>query len=243
MADDFFNKDEEKEEEKGEVVKIGDKEYSQEELSSLVGLGETAKEYQEKWNRPIKDFYPDYTKKSQKLAELERKAEEWEKTQAEMEKAKLEAKAQEGELSPEEARKVALKQAKEIGIVTQDEFDSAVNKAVASAMAGKQLIEDTQVAVEEAKEKYGIKTTYEDVLKYMDKEGFTNVKPEKAIKFMFEPEIDSWKEKQLKNIKPEGLETQAESTAGGKQAPEPSKLTRDNLAEAIQASLTRSRGV
>ena len=69
--DDFFE-DKNKTDETPKV-KVGDKEYTQEELSGLVGLGETAKEYETKWNRKISEFYPDYTQKSQRLSELEKK--------------------------------------------------------------------------------------------------------------------------------------------------------------------------
>ena len=88
-----------------EKVKVGEKEYTQEELTSVVGLGETAKEYETKWNRPIGEFYPDYTQKSQKLSEYEKKEKEAQEIRL---KEKVKAKE---ELSPEEAKKLALEEA------------------------------------------------------------------------------------------------------------------------------------
>ena len=55
MPDDFFNKQDPKVDDTTPTpVKIGEKEYSQEELTKLVGLCKTEQEYETKWNRPIK---------------------------------------------------------------------------------------------------------------------------------------------------------------------------------------------
>ena len=244
----FFDKDEEKEEKKGEVpptVKVGEKEYTQDELSQLVGLGETARDYETKWNRPISQFYPDYTQKSQKLADFERQQTESEaakKVAEEAQKQKeLDEKVKNNQLSPEETRKLALQQARDLGIVTKDDFNQEVNKAVVNVLAGKQLIDDTQAVISQAEEKGQPKTTVDELLKYMDENGVK--KPEVAYKLMFEAEIDKWKEETLKGIQPPRMQTQASTTAGGKAPPPPQPLTRDNLAQAIRESLTRSRGV
>ena len=66
MADtDFFDKpeekvDEPKEEEKQEEakVKVGEKEYTQDELSKLVGLGEIGAEAEEKFNVKLDKVWP-----------------------------------------------------------------------------------------------------------------------------------------------------------------------------------------
>lgn len=221
--------DENKENQAPQPIKIGEKEYSQDELSSLVGLGETAREFETKWNRKIDQFYPDYTQKSQKLAEFEKK-------EAEREQAELKAKAEAGNLSPEEARRIALEEARNLGIVTKDDFNAEVNKTVMQILDGKALLNDAQVAVEEAKEKYGITTTVDAVFKHMKEVGFRN--PEKAIKDMFESQIDAWKEAQLGKIKQPGLDTQSGSQAGSKQPEPPAPITsRDALSAAVAARI------
>lgn len=246
MADDFFKKKEEPEQPMSEPkaepevdkVKVGEKEYTQEELSSLVGLGETAKQYETQWNRKIEQFYPDYTQKSQKLAEFE-------KTEEERQKAELERKQVEGSLSPEEAKRVALEQARELGIVTKDEFNQEVKRVVSETLTAKDLLDDAGAVIAEAGEKGQPKTSVPDLLRYMSGENSTKTQysnPEKAYKDMFEPEIDKWKEEQLNAIKPAGMETQEGSTAGSKTPPSPSTITRDTLSAAIQESLTRGRG-
>lgn len=245
MPQPFYSEEEEKKEEENtndpEKIKIGEKEYTQDELSKLVGLGETAQEYQSKWNRSISDFYPDYTKKSQRLAELEKAEAEREVARQKQEEKEREERAAKGKLTPEEIKQMALKEAKELGIVTQDVFEEAVNRKVNQIISGNKLIEDAEAAIDEYKEKYGITTSVADVLKHMDEEGFK--KPDKAIKDMFEEQIDKVKVQKLQGIKPEGMYTQEGGTAGGKQPPPRERITRDKLADAIRTSLTRSRGV
>ena len=243
MPDDFFNKQDTKVDDPTPTpIKVGEKEYSQDELTKLVGLGETAQEYETKWNRPIKDFYPDYTQKSQKLADFERQQADQAKTLEEQKAKDLEAKAQKGQdLSPEEARAMARKQAQDLGLVTDDRLDNEVNRRVANALAAKELIEDVKSILDGAKEKGQPQTTPEDLLKYMDDSGVKS--PEKAYKLMYESEIDKWKEEQLKKIKPNGFMTQDSSTAGAKAPPPPQTITRENLGQAIRDSLMRGQGV
>lgn len=243
---DFFTKPEEKkEEEKTTTVKVGEKEYSQDELSQLVGLGETARDYETKWNRPISQFYPDYTQKSQKLADYERKQTEEKAAREVAESAQHEKeladKAKKNELSPEEVRQMAIREAKELGLVTKDDFETAVKHSVANALAAKDLVDDISAVLADAEEKGQPKTTMQDLAKYMDENGIKN--PGKAYKLMFEDELDKWKEEKLKSIKPRSMETQTGSTAGSKFVPPAQPVTRENLAQVIRESLTRSQGM
>ena len=244
--DDFFE-DKNKTDETPKV-KVGDKEYTQEELSGLVGLGETAKEYETKWNRKISEFYPDYTQKSQRLSELEKKdaerarvADEQLKREQEEKDKELAERQEAGKLTPEEQRAFAIKQAKDLGLVTREEFEAEVDKRVARYRTGEKLIDYTRIAIDEFKEKYNVNSTVDDVLKYMDDNGFR--KPEKALKDMFEPQVDKWKEEQIKKLRPEGFFSQDTGTAGAKEPPKREPITKDKLKEAIRNSLFRSRGV
>ena len=246
MADDFFE-DKNKTDETPKV-KVGDKEYTQEELNKYVNLGQTAEEYETKWDRKISDFYPDYTRKSQKLSDYEKKEAErariaddqLKREQAEKDKELVE-RQEAGKLTPDEQRAFAIKQAKELGLVTREEFETEVDKRVARYRTGEKLIDDTKVAIDTAQEKYGVKTSVDEVLKYMDDNGFR--KPEKALKDMFEPQIDKWKEEQIKKLRPEGFFSQDTSTAGGKVPPKREPISRDKLGLAIRNSLTRSRSL
>ena len=239
MSDDFFNKEEPKVEE-SEKVKIGEKEYTQEELDKVVKLGEVAQEYETKWNRPIGEFYPDYTQKSQKLAEFEKADVERVKAEDEAKQKEIAEKAKAGELTPEETKQLALQQAKELGIITKEDFLPEINRVVANTMAAKQLIDDTQTVIADAVEKGQPNIEAEALLKYMDENGIKS--PDKAYKLRFEPEIDKWKEEKIKGIRPSGFETQEINSAGSKVPPPPTPLNREDLSKAIRESLTRGQG-
>ena len=231
------NMDEKISEETPQPVKVGDKEYSQDELSKLVGLGETARELETQWNRPIDKLYPDYTQKSQKLAEYERK--EQERADAE-----LKAKAEAGNLSPEETRKLALEEAKSLGIVTKDMLHEVIGQEMEKTFTAKAWVDGANEVLQEAQEKGQPKTTVDDLLKFSQTKGFgLQVAPKDVYKLMFEPQIDAWKEEQLGKIKQKGLDTQTGTQAGAKQPETPAPITsRDALSQAVAARLRQGAG-
>lgn len=225
MADDFFeDKQEEAKVDAPEKIKVGEKEYSQEDLNRIVELGEIANEVETKQNTKIGKLYPAFTQATQKLSELEKKL-------ADSEAAKVEKKVETGEqLSPEELKAQALKQAKELGLVTADDF----NQYYLQRRDAERLIEDTESIISGAKEDGKPETTTDELLKYMQESGIKN--PEKAYKLMFENELDEWKSKQTDKLKRPGLVTEGSSAAGGKE-PAPIKVTKDNIAQLLQQAL------
>jgi hypothetical protein len=68
MADDFFQEDQQGESQK---IKVGEKEYTQDELNTLVGLGQIAQEVETRYNTKIDRVYPEFTKSQQKLKTYE----------------------------------------------------------------------------------------------------------------------------------------------------------------------------
>ena len=235
MAQDFFKKEEEKEvkveakdEIKPELVKVGEKEYTQEELSRKVGLGELADELESKWNTKIDRLYPEYTKSTQELSELRKYKEN-------QEALATEAKAKKGEeLTPEETKKQALTQADELGLV----HSGNVNKFIASYLSARDLIDNTEQVVEEAQKVGKPKISAQDMLTYMDETGVKN--PSDAYDLKFKPEIKKWEQEQLNKVKANGMQTLDSSTAGAKQ-PEIPKLTNlDSLRDAMRARFNRT---
>lgn len=237
MADDPFYQKPEEQPAESQTVKVGEKEYTQDELSKLVGLGETAQEYESKWNRGIAEFYPDYTKKSQRLAELERAEEERQKAQETQKQQELTERSKQGQLTPEEMTQVARQEAKKLGLVLNDDIESLVQQGVSKALEGQRVLDETNKTVAEVKKNYDITTSALDILKYMDEEGIKS--PSVAVKMMYEEQIDKVKAQKLQSIKPQGMTTQEQSTAGASSAPQKTTITRENLADAIRASLTR----
>ena len=226
--DDFFAGEEPVEKpEVSDKVKVGDKEFSQDELTGLVGLGQKAKELEDKWNTKIDRLYPEYTKKTQKLTEYEARIQGYE---AEKQKREQESLSSKSELNPEEQSKLIKQELGKYGVVTKED----VNNYIANFMAGKELIENINDLIDEAKTDGKPTTTKEELLTYMDENGIKN--PQSAYKLMFEPELKDWEKKQIDKIKPSRMEVQEGSTAGSK-SPAPVKVTKANIQELLRVAL------
>jgi len=208
-----------------EKIKLGEAEYTQDELNELVKLSGIAKEYEGKWDRKIDTIYPKYLEATRKLSELEKQIDE-QQTQPTVVPG-----------SPEEIKAQALQQARDLGLITTQD----INNYIDARIEGVQLKEDIDALIDEAKEANRPVPTSDDLLNYMAENGVRN--PEKAYKLMYEEELDSWKEKQLKSIKPEGLKTQAVSTAGETKVPEtkiPSNI--EDLRSQMRSFMKRAEG-
>src|SRR3990167_2260798 len=229
MADDLFGEKKEEEiEEKQEPekIKLGDKEYTQDELSKLVGLGEFAQEVETKQNRKLDKIYPAYVEATQKLSELEKENEG-------LKQARTSVKAEEGiELSPEEVKKQALIEAKKLGLISVND----VNEYIDSRLAARDLQEDIEAVVELAKEEGKPEVESLRLVEHMQETGIRN--PQKAYNDLFEKELDDWRQKQLDKVKKSGMVTETESTAGSKQH-ERVQPTRENLDKLIEEAMFR----
>ena len=77
---DFF--DENKEEEK---IKLGEQEFSEDELQDLIGAGKKLKEIEEKQGQPVEDILTSWGRRGETIGELKKKAEEADKLREEIE--------------------------------------------------------------------------------------------------------------------------------------------------------------
>ena len=213
-------------------IKVGDAEYSQEELSRLVGLGKTAVELEEKWNTPIDSLNSAFTKTSTELKQIKE----------EQERARLvetQRKSDEGQqLSPAEQETLVRQELSKYGVVTKEEANSLVRSALGEYMEGQKLLTDVNSVISSAESDGKPKISAEDLLLHMQETGIKT--PEKAYKDKFETELDKLREEKIKGLKPEGIYTTQTSTAGAK-APQPVTLTKENLSQHL-ADFFRSRG-
>lgn len=224
MSDKFFEDKENMEEENKELeegkVKVGEKEYDQEELSRLVGLGEIAHEAETKYNVKVDGIWPKFQETINEKLELEKKFKAQE--DAKQQEA-LAQKAQAGEqLSEEEQKRVAVETlrslAKEAGIPLAED----VRATIRQEEAAKELRFTTENAVNEFTDKYGIQTSAKEVLDYMaDPDNPKN--PKIALKVMYEEQIDKWKEDKLNGLRPSGYSTIDKSNPGAQKLP-PEKI-------------------
>src|SRR5258708_40356501 len=101
-----------------EAIRLGDKAYTQEELQSLVGLGEQARDLEGKWNTKIDRLMPEYTKTRQEMADLRRQ-------QDEAQRRDLTQKQQQGNLNPDEQRRLIVGELK--GYMADPEISGYIN--------------------------------------------------------------------------------------------------------------------
>lgn len=220
MAD-FFEKPAE-ETPAEESFKLGDKEYSQEDLQKLVGLGELAQEAETKWNTPINKVFPEYTKATQKIKEYEAKIKEYEAPKP------VENPLPNTQLTAEQ-KDEARRQLAELGF-GEDQY----RRIVREELAAKDLISNVNSIVTNQSKIGNPATTAEDLLTHMQETGIKD--PTKAYKDMFESELDAIKEKKLATIRPQGMVTTEASTAGSKM-PSTIKVNRANLAQIVTEAL------
>lgn len=221
---DFFEETTEQAEE-AQTIKLGDKEYSQDDLSRLVGLGEIAAEAEEKYKTKIDRVWPEYTKATQRESDYKRQIEE------------LQAKVNQPTQQPTQAqltaeqKELARKQLEDLGY-GQEQFRAIVREE----LQAKELLNSVEGLIDDARENGNPVTTPQELLQHMADTGIKN--PAKAYKDMFEDELDAIKEKKLAEIKPSGMVTTNGSQAGGKQpAPAAKPKNRDELARMVAESL------
>lgn len=216
--------------EKIEKLKIGDGEYTQEELERLVGLGKISQEAEEKYQIKGEKIWPNLQKTINEKKELEERLKAYENQE-------ITKKADKGEeLTPEELKAQARAQARDLGIVTKDDLDNYFEAQYAARRAGERLLDEVSSLVKEADQLGKPKVSTEDLLEFMQERGFRN--PNDAYEIMFKDQLKKWEKEQLASARPSGLYTQSSSTAGSKN-PSTVKVTRDNLEQMVSEELNR----
>ncbi len=227
MANDDFFKEENVEDNEVQTIKLGDKEYSQDDLSRLVGLGEIASEAEEKYKTKIDRVWPEYTKATQKNSDLQRQLDE---ANARINQpVQPQAPANQSMELTAEQKDLARKQLAELGF-SQDSYRQIVREE----LAAKELLEGIDSLLADATENGQPQTTSQELLQYMVETGIKN--PLKAYKDMFEEELDVLKEKKLSEIKPSGMLSTTGGQAGSK-TPPTVKITKANLRDLVAAQM------
>jgi hypothetical protein len=207
-----------------ERIKVGEDEYTQDELTQLVDLGKIGREAEEKFGTKIDRVWPEYTKKSQYAKELESKVQDYE---TRLSQSASQKQSQGEELSPDEARRVARQQAKELGLVTTEDFD----QYYMNRRAAERLIDDSESTIQKMTADGFPKTTVDQLLRHMDETGIRQ--PGKAYKDMFETEIDEIKEKKYVGLTKKSSLVTGERSFAGSKSPMPTKVTDDNIGQLL----------
>lgn len=226
MTDNFFTEEPMDEQEQVvEKIKVGEVEYTQEELDKYIGLGKLGVELEEKWNTKLDRVVPEYTKATQRIKDLE----DYKSTVE-----KLAPKEEEKLTDKEQVLAEAKSQLKSLGYLPADEVEKRSREIANEVFAGYKLVEKVDTVLSKQVELGYPQVNREDLLEFMNEKNL--VDPELAYKIKFEREIDAVKEKKLASIKPSTFVTERTSSAGGKQ-PAPVKITKANLGDVIESYL------
>lgn len=231
MAD-FYSEPKETED-SSSTLKIGEKEYTQDELESMVSKAQQVDEMESKYNTKFDRVWPEYGKSQSRLRELETELETL-RTQA--------TKPQEPSEYSEEDIQKAREQAKRIGIVTEDQFSDHLSKQFRQyyeqERSAERIIEQGQRLEGELDGSDGRpKFVLSDVLEYMrDNQLPATYGLDRAYRDKFEGQLDSWKIEQFKKQKAEPFVTQEPRGAGGRQ-PDPIKPTESNIYDLVKEGL------
>lgn len=212
-------------------IKVGEKEYTQEELASLVSLGEMGREVETKYNTKLDRVYPEFTKKSQALAEAEKQLNEFKNNQPKINVPENE----------DQAIREAKEAAKRLGIVTVEEFEDLLGRSYKKFYEQERAAEkllDTASTLEKEIDGADGRPKFDklQILEFMRDNGVQDMMT--AYKIINESKLDAWKESQLNKVRKPGATTSTVSTAGASKQPEQVRVTRDNfdqlLAEALE---------
>lgn len=204
-------------------IKVGEGEYSQDELNRLVDLGKIGVEAEEKFNIKLDKVWSTTQSVINEKKQLEEQLSKLSQNNNQNNQG-------DDQLTPDQ-KALAKRQIQEL---FGDEI--ITKKDLAMYREAERLTEDVKAVLEGAQVEGKPATTTEKLLDYMNETGVRS--PEKAYKLMFENELDKWKEDQIKKIQKSKFVTQETSTAGSK-APSNVVVTRNNLGDLIRESLNR----
>ena len=235
MADDFFTEgDGVQEEAPVERIKVGEEEFTQDELQRLVGLGKIGDEAEKKYKTRIDRVWPKYQQIINEKQEVEQKNREYEQKLVEAERLRQPQVQPNQGYTADQVRAEAIRQAKELGLVTKDEIAAEARRIAVEVQQGQRLIDHISGVIDQMTEDGLPSTTVEDVVTHMQETGIRD--PEKAYKDMFEQEYLKSQAEKLASIKQKGIPTIKESVAGGK-SPAPIRITGDNLETLVSEAI------
>lgn len=220
----FF--DDTKQEEK-ETIKLGDQEFSADELTDLIGAGKKLKELEEKQGQPVEDILTSWGRRGETIGEQKKKLEEAEK---ELERFKNPPAKE--ELDREALKKEVLEEMRGFGFAPKEELLKEFNDLYQTNRSNEKLLAQVKRVSREAKADGKPEVEPVKLLEFMADPNNPR-DPEKAYKVMFEKELEEWKENRINLAKKPNMVTISKTTAGGKSF-EPKKIgNKDELRSAL----------
>jgi hypothetical protein len=238
MANKFFEDKEEEQEEVSTTVKVGDAEFSQEELDELIGAGRKLKDIEAKQGQPIDEVLKSWGKRGERLGEWKRvtgakKPDEF-LAKVNEEKAKTPE-----QLTKEEMKLKVLAEAREYGILTREDLklDSLMTREDYEKIKhGEKTLRDVKRTISKNVRSGYPATSTEALLKFMsDPKNPGDAK--NAYDVMFKNEIKEVDMKKLNSLKGQPIYTDNKQTAGGKEFKPKKPSDLDSLRKAMSTHM------
>jgi hypothetical protein len=238
MADKFFEEKEENNEQETDKIKLGETEFTQDELNELVGAGRKLKEIESKQGQPIEEVLKSWGKRGERLGEW-KKATGAQKPDEYLAKISEEKNKSPEQLSREEMKAKVLAEAREYGILTKEDLqvDNFLTKQdYEKIRSGEKTLNAVRTTI-----KKNVRMGYpavkdEDLLKFMS-DPKNPGDPKNAYKIMFEKEIKEVDMKKLNTLKGKPIYTDSKQTAGGKEFTPKKPTNLEGLREAMKVHM------
>lgn len=216
------------------TIKVGEVEYTPEQLQGLIDDGLFKREIETKQNTKLDRVMPEYTRLTQ-----EKKG--WVEKEAELERFKAEkSKPKEDEPVLDEATlNKARTELKKLGVFTKDDVESYFKENFTKAYTIQRDTDrffdvahklESEIDGKDGRPKFVL----DDVLEHMKETGIRD--PLKAYKDKNEMALDKWKDEQLSRNRRDGIVSERSSNAGGK-TPPAVRPTRANLKDLFREAL------
>ena len=231
MADKFFEEEKEEKQPEPEKIKVGETDFTKEELEGLVGKAKKIDEFEKKQGQSWEEVATSWGKRGERLGAWKKAT--GAKDPSEFEKLRESEKEKPKEQVDEEKLRQEIRaQAQKFGLLTREEAAEMFEKYYTQQRGGERIYSKVSSVLLRAKRDGNPVTTPDKLLEFMADPN--NPKdPTKAYKLMFEKELDEIKLKKLESIKKPGMFTETKSTAGGKEFTPP-KVTKENLKSVLK---------
>ena len=208
------------------TIKLGETEFTAQELEDLVGAGRKLKELETKNGQPVEDILSSWGRRGEEIGRYKQEVDSLKEKVEEFTKKPATAE----EISEEQAKEQVIAEAKKFGLITQEEARQMMSDIYHQNRAGERILSQTQKVLRQA-EKEGRPTTDVDKLLEFMADPNNPRDPQNAYDIMFKKEIKEWEQKQLSTLKNKGMET---LSAPSNKAPEERKIsTKDALTSAL----------
>jgi hypothetical protein len=215
--------------------KLGDEEYTPDELSHLVDLGKIGIESETKFNTKIDKVWQDYGRTKTQVKEQAEKIKDYEQKLSSMSKLPDLTEDDQVRQAKEAARKLGFilkEDMDQYGIVTKEKFvQQYKEQRYAEKLLDKMEGLETKIDGKDGRPRFST----EAMLEYMNDTGITD--PEVAYKVRYDEDLTKWRDSKINERRPGTMYTEKPGSSITNKTPQDVKPNKDNLKELTRQAL------